>query len=36
MCTHKLFSALVSTTLAFASVVVLAQEPNLGTPVSPG
>ena len=35
MCTHKLFSALVSTILTFASIAVLAQGPNLGKPVSP-
>ena len=35
MCTRKLFSALVLTALAFASITVLAQEPNLGKPISP-
>ena len=34
MCTHRLFSVLLLTALAFASIAVLAQEPNLGTPVS--
>ncbi len=35
MCTRKLFGTLVLCTLAFASIAVLAQAPNLGTPVSP-